>query len=1654
MFQLQRVGAADGPPLLVKFATADWHGAEDVLLNREYRLFERLRAPCLLTPVELRAEGASTVAVYRDVAGAPATPELLSTWASATTLLDAVLALCAPLQQFHREDVIIAGLSPQSFLCDADGGEVVLADAPFARELGSASPEDSAYWAATSYLAYAAPEVVGRAAMPIDARADLYALGGVLYHLLSGGPPFATHDPSELIQCHLAKTPPMLAPQSDRVSRAFADLVMKLLAKDPEQRPASVVEFEAAATRALCEFVRPTRRQRSEVRTAIAPRHISEKLYGIEEGVRLLSQTFARTRTIPALALIRGDAGVGKTSLILQTQKLVGSGHFCRGRFDHTLAATPLSGWASALTELANSLLTRSGEELANWQEKLALALGDNASLLASLVPEWSLILGNGPRRSSDEMDGALNRIAVAIHSLLRCFARPDAPLVLALDDLQWADQSSLRILECMLALREPINLVVLAGIRSTAESGAEHAASLLRVCETAEVPVVDIELCAWQLHTLRDFVSDSFRPELAANAEFCDSIFERTQGNPLFVHAFVKTLIARRLVGFDAELDTWLCDVAAIRALPPADSVVDFLVRKIASLPAELAHALQTAACLGTSFSLSEFMCAAEMPREQVAECLERVIAEGLLRVQPGNDESYEFTHDRVLEACRRSLSDAEYAARCLALGRALSIAARTAAELEHRIAGYYNAARTLVEHDDERIACAELNLKAGIRAKHSSAFSQAFDYFLHGLDFLAALDGTRSTDRHARAWQQHAALTRSLFEEAAASAAVNGKFELMHELCATLLARVTSPLERARIHEIRLGGLSAERRFAEAVEAAREVLGELGVTFPQTPRLYHLIAAYVGTRRRLFSGPVERLCDLPANRATPLLQARSRILRAMYAAAYFGHSKLFPLVVCRHIDHSLAHGNDEYSCVTYVGLAIVLCARQDFDNAFRLGDVILRLLKQLSAERHTAQTLMGVYGFIYPWKHHLRDALPFYAQAITSGLRYGEFEFTGYLITIDAMTRLHCGFPLSELAPEFEQQRAKVVSLQQARSIVLMQVFCQQIHDLRDKRGASTPLAGPLYVEEAMLPRCLDPLDHNLAFHHYMAKMLLCFLLGDHANALAAARRARPYYEEGTFGLYLGAVYVFWEALVWLVAADKQLAGRRRALQRASRACRQLARWARGAPMNFQHKYHIVQAELCRMQERWDDAAQHFERAIELSQTHGYMHETAFALERAAELYLRRGMQRLGRSYLRECYATYARWGAAAINRRLERSFPQHFAVLARGSDTPESTGLALLSDDLDYRVLLRSSQAISGEVRLPRLLERLLRTMFEHAGAQRALLILEQRGQLIIEAEADVDRGDVEFVRGERADESARLCAAVLHYVSRTGATVVLGDAMQDERFRHDPYMQRCSPKSLLCTPLNYQGRLVGLAYLENNRVSHVFTRTRVEIASLLASQAAISIASARFHALELEAQQAKINPHFLFNALSAIAELAIEDGERTERAIVQLSQLYRYMLATSIEQRATLRQELEIVRSYLELEKLRFGSKLEYSITCDERVADLEIPGLLLQPLVENAIRHGIAPKMSQGTVWVHAIHADEHCHIVVQDDGDGQGHGTSGSGFGLRSVQERCALRYGRRYAMAISRRGGYRVELRLPLLEAVSEHVPAPAGAN
>lgn len=1617
LFQLHRVTTDTGKSLLVKSLAFDEDG--DELLKREQATFTRVTSSRIARAVGLVHVREQLGACYADFPGVPLAGTQLTDPSDIATL---ARELCAILDDFHSAGLLVVGLSPSSFLL-ADAGIVHLVDAPFAQPSGSALLRSEADWVRSPFLPYVAPEAIRPLSEPLDPSVDLYALGAVLYELLGGRPPFDSTDPAELIQAHLARQPRPLHELTPGLPRALAGAVMQLLAKTPAQRPASTAAFLRA-----CRFTEQepehTELRAFEAPPVAQPNPWLKGHYGRDKTLLDLRSSLEES-TQSTLTLVEGEPGSGKTSLLAELRRAPFITASCWGKFTRSDASQPLSGWTALAAGLADAALSSSPTEFELLRQRLADALGASGPTLVSLVSAWGTLLRCGPG-PTEHFEGGLNRTAIALQRLLGCYADAATPMWVFLEDLQWADTSSLRILELILTLPSVPNLRIVASLR-TPEPGEsrQELGELLSSIQRSGIKVSQLELDGLKAADLRAWLTDSLGPGTAGIEDLQKFLLEKTGGNPFFVRELLEALA--RDGALRREASGWSWNGTAPNLNLP-DSLLDLLILRVHQLPAQSKSLLVAAACIGYGVRRSDLCLGSGLAETTVTELMNDIVAGDLVTECTIEEEpSYAFAHDRILEAALALVSEGERAALSIRLFRLLAAQASDVGRvLTFTLANLFNIGSSMVETPAERLAGVLTNQAAGEASKARGAYAQAFHHLQNAVECLRLLPPETR-------WTTQAELSRVVYCQAAESALLCNRFGLTATLCEEVLSHSREGLEQVAAHELIIRALAAQKRFAEAIELALSVQRQLKIHFPRRPTMAHVIWGYLWTLRRVKALGPHRFGSLPPRRDEES-NAVSRLRQAVFAITHFHKPELFPLFVYRQIEQCVTHGNDAYSSQTYSGMCIILAGLGEIDLAQQLGEVSLTLPSTLEGEKLRCRSQFAVSSFVDPWLGPARRTFSVLQRTAESALECGDFEFFGYAATMRALGRLYMGTAIADLRPDFEQTLTQLHALGQERCAHLQSLMCEAAFELGEG-AANGPLSGPFYEREAGLLRCRDPMDHTLVFHHYLAQLCLAAHFGDVASANQALTSARPHVANGAFASYLLAAFLFYEA--WTLGASSGERGPRQpnARRRLRQISKQLRGWAARAPANFLAKVHFVEAERKRLAGDFEAAARGYELAITEARAQSYLHEAALAHERAATLWAERGFSRLAGQHVRDAHGLYRHWGATAAAERLRTAEPQHFSLL------PASTAQQALprpTENLDYRALIKASQAISSEVLQPRLLERLLQTTMEHTAAQRGVLLLEQRGELMLVASADVDRPEPEILDKESIETTERVSRAIVRYVARMEEPVVLAEATEDATFGHDPYLQAQKCRSVLCLPISYQGKTLGLIYLENNRVGHVFNRGRLEMVSLLATQAAISIANARFHALELEAQQAKISPHFLFNALSSIAELATVDGMRAETAIVKLSHLYRYILVSSGTELVPLERELSIVRDYLGLEKLRFGTKLEFSVTHDGSVEDVRIPGLLIQPLVENSIRHAVAPKMTDGRVWVHAQVRNNRCNIVVQDDGDGIKHASSGTGFGLRSVQQRLELVYGKRYSFAISQRGGYRIELEVP----------------
>jgi len=1432
---------ADGLPVILKTTWPE--GATD--LRHEFEMIRRVDGPGVIRALALERYGHLPVLVLEDLGG-----ESLDRLCRRRRLtLEEVLAIAVQVAEglaaIHGAGIVHKSINPAHIVYDPVSGTAKLIDFGLAADLHPASPSLPAQHSLQGNLPYLPPEQSGRTNRPVDHRADFYSFGATLYELLLQRPLFPVSEPLEWLHCHIAKQPPAPATVDPGVPAVLSALIMKLLAKSPDERYQSAVGLRADLQRCL-DALRATgdipcfplaALDRAE---RIRP---PTRLYGRDTELALLLEHAARAaRGSSELVLMFGSPGIGKTSLIRELYRPMAAsgGRLVMGKFEQLHRNAPYSGFTAALRDLARQLLTEPEAQLAHWKSRLLNTLGRNIRLITAGVPELELIVGPQPEVPALPPLEAEQRFRRALVNVLRACCQPNHPLVMFLDDLQWADSASLRLLETLAREARVPHLLLIGAYRDN-EIGGSHplARALDRLRERGIA--AHIALKPLDRQHLTELLGDLLGAEPAELEPLAELVAVKTGGNPFFCFEFIKALQRSGLFVFDHEARRWRWDIERIRAQRMTDNVVDLMMEKLRQLEPPTLALLQLAACIGSRFALATLTEVADLPLPDVQRHLRQAFAEGLISLPgdlgPNDDVLAVFNHDRIHQAAYELLDENERRRAHLLIGRRLlrQLPVEGHDEQLFEVVDHLNLGAELIDDADERRRLSELDLAAGKRAKQAGAYPQALAYLEKGLALLGA-----------DAWERAYPLALELHAEAAEAAYLSGRYDAMDRLLADAFARARTLLDRTKLYLVRISANIARGALTEAIAIAKPVLRELGHDYPERPTRVHALLRLAALQWRLRNTPVEALEALPPMTDPRQLAAMS-IGERIGGAALFVQPALLPLMILKGVEASLKYGHTDASLTAYASYGMILaCKLGQVERGQAFGELALRLTERLPVKSIAGRVLHIHSALVRHWAEPLHACLAPLRQAFELCLDHGDFEYAVLAATVYATNSLDASVPLDQLADDIAGLLATARTLNQGPLVHYLECDLQAALNFLGRSADPSRLAGPVYDLEQRLPDHEAAGDRSLALAARATQIRLSYLFGRADLALPMADAALADIDAHQ-GMYCNVSELLFDALVRLACVTGVTPRqRRRLLRQAARHQALLKRWAKANPVNFLNKVHLLEAERLRVHGREFDAQHHYDEARRLALEHGFTAEAAIAAELCGLMHWRAGREPVALAYLDDARALYRRWGAQAKVADLERRFPR----LKKAADRPadKRAGSALAS--ADFASLIKALKAIADEQALSRMVETIIATAMEFAGAQRGVLILRNTGgQLCVEAEATVDGGEPRILQSQPVADSD-LPQTLINFAARTQTGIVVADARQPNGevpgLELDPYVQTRWPRSLLCLPLTTgtgaQRELIGMLYLENNHASGVFTQERFDVLELIGIAAA--------------------------------------------------------------------------------------------------------------------------------------------------------------------------------------------------------------------
>jgi predicted ATPase/class 3 adenylate cyclase len=1329
-------------------------------------------------------------------------------------------------------------------------------------ELGHASRFESAHTESVmpsgAHAPYAAPEQTGRTNRPVDWRTDLYALGAILFEMLTGQPPFSASDPVELVHRIIAVEPPSPRALAPEVPDAVAAIVLKLLAKNAEDRYQSAEGLRVDLEHALSELERtgeiapfPLGRRDASARFSV-PR----KLYGRERELETLLAAFERaSRSTTELVLVAGPAGAGKSWLVRELARPLAlrRGRFVEGKFDQFHEERPFSALSRAFEAWVHLVLSESDAELARTRARVLEAAEDLGGLLTELVPDLELVIGPQPKVAEVSPADAQHRFQYVLGRFLRAIADETRPLVLFVDDMQWADPASLDVIGSLMRTGASSHLLVVAAFRDNEVSPSHPFALALAQWEQQRAAIARIDVGPLRASAIEALVADALgsedRDEIAGLARF---VAEQTSGNALFVAQLLRSMYEEGVLAYDAGTARWTWDEGGERAREGRD-VLDLLRAKAARLPEATKQMLVRAACLGRRIDARLLAQVSGATPSDVVRALDPALREGLLvasgaghryieagvALEPGTDASYVFPHDRVQQAAYGLVPDGERALLHLTLGRRMLADAERGHARLFEIVHQLHRGRTAMTDAAERRRLAELDLEAGLLAKRSAAYVAALEYLGVGIELL---DDPRGRDR---------GLALSLHDEAAECAYLAGQLDRMQTHIDAVLALGKNILETIRVYHLRVDAYTSLNRLNDAIAVGLEALDKLGVSMPKSAKLPHIFAGLAKTKFLLAGKDVPALATQRRMTDPKKLEAML-LLERMVPPAYMSGSMLFPLFVFAMVDLSVRYGNSPLSPFGYASFAITLSGvLGDIESGNTFGKLARDTMEELGAQVYYAKIAFVLYVFIAHWTAHLRTTTAPLLEAYRSGMKAGNLVGSTWSAYYRLLWMHFAGDPLDELEREAATYSAIFRELKQNAAHRRTEMLRQVMLNLMGRTKDPVVFGGETYADAEIATLTEKGDDATSRFFYHYNKLVLGTLFDRLPEALANGDKARTLLEAVT-GLPDTPFYFFWDALARIRASETESGyrARRKLLGDAKGALAKLAKWGGFGPMNYQHKHDLVAAELARVSGETARARELFDRAIEGATRNEYPHEAALAAELAARFYAQLGSSSLASFHLRRAHEGYLRWGAVAKADALERAHPE----LARGGAAPSASTTAVGTSAIDLASVVKAAAAISGEIVLDRLAASILSILVENAGAQRGVLVLHDddgRARAIAEQRAGQAQATLLGNVPLEAPGAQVVPETIVQYVARSKRPLVLADASTEPRFSRDPLVASKHVRSVLAVPIVHHGDLRGVVYLENNLAPGVFSAERVALLNVLGGQIAVSLENARLY-----------------------------------------------------------------------------------------------------------------------------------------------------------------------------------------------------------
>ncbi|MBF0380471.1 MAG: AAA family ATPase [Magnetococcales bacterium] len=1488
---------ADNSHIILKVLNGEYPSPENLAqFQLEYettRLFDK--QPGIVQSYGLQRHGNSLALLVEDFAGESLDIHLRQHGPlKINHFLDLAIRITQALGQIQAQNVIHKDINPSNIVWNRTTDQIKIIDFGIASQLGQETPFPKSLNLLEGTLAYISPEQTGRMNRLVDYRTDFYSLGATFYELLTGSKPFPHNTPLQIVHSHVARqAKPPHKLRSD-IPEPLSQIVLKLLNKDPEKRYQSTNGLLADLTNSLKQWnisqtIPPFAIGQQD---ELSRFRIPQKLYGRDSEIKQLLTSYERAaKGSSELVLVAGHAGSGKTALVgeLRQQVLTLGGLFAVGKYNLLSRDEPYLALIQGLKQLLDGLWGESESSLLEWKERILKAVANNGRIMVEILPELERLIGAQPEIPELDSEEAGNRFRVVLHDFLSVFSQKDQPLVLFLDDLQWADLPSIHLIEKHCTLNTTPYMLIIGSFRNE-EVDDSHAlmASLDNIGKKGVNPEI-ITLPPLGLEHTAQMVADTTRQSLEQVDDLANLCQNKTAGNPFFLLQFLKILHAKNLLKF--KNNCWQWDVAGIKGQDITDNLAQLMANRIDQLGIETQRTVQLAACIGTTFDLGLIHRVHETSSQNIARELWPALQEGLIipldrdyQLAHYQDDhystSYRFVHDWVQRAAYDSMDQQTQHKHHLAIGRLLlaDIDNQPQGEQLFAASNHFNHVSHLIHDSKERLKIANLYLLAGHQAKASAAFDPAYTLFRAGLNLLPE-----------NSWQDNYKLTLDLHLEATEGAFLSTRLDEMEQLAATTFKNISDKFDLIKIYKIQMAAYTGSGQHQKCLDIGLTALVLTGVTITNEIQAGDYREQPEKISQLISGRTTQSILNLPMTYDPNIMEAVDLFIRCGISA-YMVNPFILLEVTAKGVEFSFEHGLTEQFPALFSMLGIIMEFKfHDYEAANFIGKTSLQLIKKHEHKKSIARTYQYVGAHLTDGKEHVEKALEIMSTAFEIALENGQFDVlsptgNGFII-ISSFS----GRPLIETKKQSQRFLTILEQLGLRNTTEAGLAGYQMMLNLIGEKRPYHHLSGWSLDGKDDMDLCIKQHNYGSIFIVSLARLVLLYLFGKYRQALTESIRAE---ELGVGAPTVTSVLLLYGSLTRLALypsanKEEQITFTEKIDSNQTR----LKTLADFAPMNFSSKFHLVEAEKNRILKNSNIARDHYDIAIQLANKNRYMGDEALAMELAGCFYLEQKLYHVARHYLKDARHVYGRWGAAAKVDDLESRFSAYLTnengpTVATSSLSQSQSGHELSTALLDLPSVIQASQILFSEINTDSLIKKLMTLAIENAGAQRGVLTLKEKEQLLLMADADLSsvrllpslpldstQGDHPYVPTE-----------IIRHVERNKQSLVWDAAKDNEIFAKTKYIVSKQPQSALAVPLVSKENVIGIIYLENSLSTGVFTQKQVEMTRLIGTQAALSINNSRYITAHKKAEEEAVKSKQRVRELSAHMEQTRESEKK--------------------------------------------------------------------------------------------------------------------------------------------------------------------------